>query len=83
MAKNKKCEIIKMYGKLGERYGRDDGKLQTLELNLLRWNGERPVFDLRWWSCGEALYGLSFTERSLAELGEMIEAVFNEEKEKA
>lgn len=72
------CQIIKMYGKLGDRIGKSDGKKQTLELNLLRWNDDRPVFDLRWWVDDQPLYGLSFTERSLAELGDLIDKVFAE-----
>lgn len=73
------CEIIRMYGIIGERIGTGDGKRQTLELNLLRWNGDRPVFNLRWWSDAQPLYGLSFTEKSLAELGDLIGEVFNPE----
>lgn len=73
------CEIIRMYGIIGERIGTGDGKRQTLELNLLRWNGDRPVFDLRWWIDAQPLYGLSFTEKSLAELGDLIGEVFTPE----
>lgn len=73
------CEIIRMYGIIGERIGTGDGKRQTLELNLLRWNGDRPVFDLRWWIDAQPLYELSFTEKSLAELGDLIGEVFTPE----
>lgn len=68
------CEIIEMVGTLASRTGYD-GKLQTLDLNLIRRNG-RPLYDLRWWADGTPMHGVSLTERTLAELGELIEKVF-------
>ncbi len=73
------CEIIKMIGTLATRTGYD-GKPQSLDLNLIKLSG-RPVYDLRWWSEGQPLHGLSLTERTLAELGELIDTVFKMEKE--
>lgn len=72
------CEIIRMIGTLAERMGYD-GKPQTLDLNLIKRSG-RTVYDLRWWSEGNPLYGVSLTERTLAELGDLIDSVFNKEE---
>ena len=72
------CEIIEMIGTLGTRKGAN-GKIHTLDFNLMRLNG-RPVYDLRWWCEGQPLTGLSLTERTLAEFGEMIDTVFEMEK---
>ena len=71
-------EIISMIGTLATRTGYD-GKQQSLDLNLIRLSGQ-PVYDLRWWSEGQPLHGLSLTERTLAELGELIDTVFKMEK---
>ena len=79
--KRQKIEIIRMYGKLGDRVG-NDGKTQNLEVNLLKWKDGRPVYDLRWWTDDEPMYGISLTEKSLAELGEIISNIFEELKSK-
>ena len=75
--KRNSIEIIRMYGKLADRDG-NNGKNQSLELNLLKWKDGKPVYDLRWWTDDEPMYGISLTERSLAELGEMISDIFAE-----
>ena len=72
------CEIIRMIGTLATRTGYD-GRPQTLDFNLIKQSG-RTVYDLRWWSEGQPLHGISLTERTLAEFGEMIDSVFNMEK---
>ena len=76
--KRQNMQIIRMYGLIGEREGAS-GKHQTLELNLMKWKDGRPVYDLRWWEDDRPLYGISINEQSLAELGEMIDYIFEEE----
>lgn len=74
----KQIQIIDLIGVIGKRSGRD-GKDQTLELNLVSLDGGRPMFDIRWWSDNEhPRYGIVLTERSLAELGELINDYFKE-----
>lgn len=71
-------EIVKLYGILGER--EKNGKHQTLELNLVKWEGNpRPVWDIRWWEDLTPIWGISLTDHMLAELGEMIPAIFEQE----
>jgi len=72
------CEIIEMIGTLATRTGYD-GKPQTLDFNLIKRSG-RPVYDLRWWADGQPLQGISLTERTLADFGELIDLVFKMEK---
>ena len=79
--KAKDVEIIEMFGTLAERTGYD-GVAQSLDLNLIRLKGY-PIYDLRWWADGQPMNGVSLTERTLADLGEMIDSIFksiNEEK---
>lgn len=70
----KDVEIVDVIGTVAKRTGYD-GREQTLDLNLIRHWG-RPFYDLRWWCEGAPLHGVSLTERSLAELGELIDAAF-------
>ena len=70
-----KFQIIEMIGVCGKRIGLN-GKHQTLELNLMRSEKGVPLFDLRWWEDSKPLYGIGLTERSLAELGELIDHYF-------
>ena len=71
-------QIIELVGIVGERTGKIEGERQTLELNIVRGGNGKPIFDLRWWSDTRACYGLQLTERSLAELAELIEYYFKE-----
>lgn len=68
-------QIIDLLGIVGRRPGRD-GKEQTLQLNIVSIDGGKPTFDLRWWSDTDPRYGVVLTERSLAELGELITEYF-------
>lgn len=70
-------QIVEMIGVVGDRAGQD-GTIQTLELNLVKTDSRRPLFDLRWWSGPNPRYGLQLTEQSLAELAELIEHYFSE-----
>ena len=70
-------QIIDLIGIVGRRPGRD-GNEQTLELNLVSVDGGRPSFDLRRWSDANPRYGVILTERSLAELGELINEYFGD-----
>lgn len=72
-------EIIEIIGSLATRKGRD-GNTQTLDFCLVRINCGRPIYNLRWWSEGQPLNGVSLTERTLAELGDLIDEVFKMEK---
>ena len=72
--KARDVEIIDMIGTIATRTGYD-GREQSLDLNLIRHRGQ-PLYDLRWWSDGEPLHGVSLTERTLAELGELIDVAF-------
>ena len=81
MGKDKDIQYVEALGIVGRRPGLNDE--QTLELNILRINGGRPMFDLRWWSEGRPRYGVVLTEKSLAELGELIEIYFREHYDKA
>ena len=73
---DKDIQYVEMLGIVGRRPGLKDE--QTLELNILRINGGRPMFDLRWWREGRPRYGVVLTEKSLAELGELIDIYFRE-----
>lgn len=77
--KRANCSIIEMYGTIGKRIG-NNGKPQTLEVNLMKWKDGKPVYDIRWWTENEPMHGISLSEKSLAELGEIIDLVFREEK---
>jgi hypothetical protein len=81
MGKDKDIQYVEALGIVGRRPGLNDE--QTLELNILRINGGRPMFDLRWWSEGRPRYGVVLTEKSLAELGELIDIYFREHYDKA
>lgn len=72
--KAKDVEIIDIIGTIAKRTGYD-GREQTLDLNLIRHRGI-PFYDLRWWCEGEPLHGVTLTERTLADLGELIDAAF-------
>lgn len=76
--KVKDVEIIDMIGTIATRTGYD-GREQSLDLNLIRHRGQ-PFYDLRWWCEGEPLHGVSLTERTLAELGELIDVAFERKK---
>lgn len=74
----RQVQIIELIGIIGKRKGRD-GKDQTLELNLVSLDGGSPMFDIRWWSDGiKPRYGVVLTEKSLAELGTLIDSYFEE-----
>lgn len=68
-------QIIDLIGIVGRRPGHD-GNEQTLELNIVSLDGKRPSFDLRWWSDSHPRYGVILSEKSLAELGELISEYF-------
>lgn len=69
-------QIIDLLGVVGSRPGRD-GIDQTLELNIVSFDG-KIGFDLRWWSGSKPRYGVILTEKSLAELGELISNYFGD-----
>ena len=68
-------QIIDLLGIIGRRPGRD-GNEQTLQLNIVSIDGGKPTFDLRWWSDTNPRYGVVLTEKSLAELGDLITDYF-------
>lgn len=74
----KNLQIIEMIGVIGHRDGRISGIGQTLELNLVKTEKGRTMFDLRWWDDTRPRYGLCLSEKSLAELGELISYYFSE-----
>ena len=75
------CQVIDIYGVIKENTD-PGGNLNTLELRMVRWGIGAPVYDLRWWKeNSEPGYGLTFRERDLAELGEIIDQVFEIRKD--
>ncbi len=77
MIRADKCQVSDIYGTVKE-YTDPQGDQHSLELRLVRWGTGQPVYDLRWWKeSGDPEYGLTFGLRDLAELGELIDCVFD------
>ena len=64
-----KYEVIKEIGVLSE-----SSKGWTKELNLISWNGNEPVYDIRIWSPGRERMGkgATLTKDELLKLGDVI-----------
>lgn len=66
-----KCEIVEELGTIA-----DLGNGNTIELNVISWNGKTPVYDLRRWflvdGVKKAQKGLTFTESQFEVLKDVI-----------
>ena len=63
-----KCEIIKDYGKIGEKKDRL-GKMCDVRICKVSWHGRTPTYDIRQWGEESApLKGISLDWNQLKEL---------------
>lgn len=68
-----KCEIVEIYGTVGERQTKDG--VQTLELCLLKWFNGPAKLDLRWWSGTQIGKGCTFSGKEAIRLRELLNSM--------
>ena len=77
--KGTKCEIVEIFGTVGERMTKDG--TQTLDLCLIKWFNGPEKMDLRWWTGTQVGKGCTFGTKEAIALRDLLNSLeLGEEK---